>query len=173
MTLWKCPSFIPYIRQDPEKVLLLAFRLRNSLLFREALVHVVSKWKGWHELFEGEHRLICSITKARNDVLEKVLCVNRGVFNIVASGEDHEKEDMLEVLRESSTGNYVTRWFFEKLLDFVGCGEGKAFNDAVRDLVGSKLVLEPFASGVVEDNRLMCAEIEDADLPWDLDEEDW
>jgi hypothetical protein len=172
MTLWKSPSFIPCVRENPEKVLLSAYKLRNSLLFREALVHVVSQWKGWHEVLDGEHRLICTITKARNDVLEKALCVNRGVFNIVGSGEDGDKEALLEVLREWKD-NYMNKCFFEKLLDFICCGEGKNFADAVRDLVGSKLVLEPFASGVIDDDGLMCAEIEEADLPWDLNKEDW
>lgn len=208
VALWHSPVLVSEIRKYRREMLLLAMKLKHRLLFREALIHVVSTWKGYDRMFEGKYRLICTVTKAYNGVCEKVLKVNQEVFAVLAREQDgayaRMKEDVYAVLQgmdrsESLMGN---RLLYERLRvqvaekrDFAGYLPDphkvqkaevqetlKGLRDSLRVLLSSKLALERTFGGMMgaegeleEDLKMsfLCADIEDEDLPWDLDEEDW
>lgn len=137
-------------------------------------------WKGYHASLEGEYRLICTIQKAWNGVSEKVVAVNESVFGVLGRGVSKSvRGKILAVLKDADNGEGLmrNRAFYQELLilaereeELVGLREG------LRALLEDKLVLEKRFGGSGEADvkeGFLCADIEDKDLPWDLNDEDW
>lgn len=140
-------------------------------------------WKGYDRELEGEYRLICTVQKAWNGVCERVVGVNEGVFGVLGNGVSKGlRKRIFEVLKgvdlNRREGLMANRPFYEELLVLVEReDELEGLREGLRGLLVDKLVLEKrfgggWGGGDLKEGFL-CAEIEDRDLPWNLNEEDW
>ncbi|EKD18166.1 uncharacterized protein L3040_007660 [Drepanopeziza brunnea f. sp. 'multigermtubi'] len=178
--LWHSPSLIAEIPANCNSTLLLAQKLRHPLLFREALVHVVSQWKGYSRFLEGHYSLVCAVTSAYNRVCERLLATNQELFlamnlggqvrtDICAATSDIERE-LLPTQNAHFYRHLYDQWEGEQ-------EEGmESVMESLSMLLENKLVLERGSTCAGEHefkHGFLCATLEDNELPWNLEEEDW
>ncbi len=178
--LWHSPLLITEIRQNCNSTLILAQQLRHPLLFREALVHVVSQWKGYSRFLDGHYSLICAVISAYNRVCERLLAANQELFLAMSVGGQVKKDICAATIaiaqEELPTQNaYFYRQIFKQWEGEHGDGM-QSVMEKLRELLENRLVLDKGRVLAGEDeykNGFLCAEIADSELPWNLEEEDW
>ncbi|PBP16491.1 hypothetical protein BUE80_DR012781 [Diplocarpon rosae] len=179
--LWHSPQLAAEIPSNCNSTLLLAQKLRHPLLFREALVHVVGQWKGYSSRFlDGHYRLICAATLAYNRVCERLLAANQELFLAMSLG-GQVRQDICAATSDLQREQLPTQnaHFYRHLYSqWVGQPED-GLQDVIRALkmlLENNLMLERGGVGAGQDeykHGLLCATIDDGELPWDPEEEDW
>lgn len=160
----------------------IAYKLRNAELFRECVVHLAGDWgKHASEILEKiEPELKYVVMKARGGIALKIA------------------KSMDVILKQSAEENFVKIFidshgyletetlptYFRRLLDALENYQGSMnpwtigqLRDCLQPLLANKLLFFGGTSniagaGVWKDNFL-CAEVDDDELPWDLEQKDW
>lgn len=171
--LWHSPLLVADIPANCYSTLLLAQKLRHPLLFREALVHVVSQWKGYSRFLDGHYSLICAVTSAYNRVCERLLAANQDLFlatnlggqirlDISAATVDIEREQL------PTQNAHFYRLLYSQWESRKWEGGMQSAMESLTLLLQNKLVLERgrvFAGEGEFRNGFLCATLEDDELP--------
>ena len=155
----------------------LAFKLRNSMLFRDALILAMSPWSSPSYTQLDDQRLKDIAFKAHLELSKKVNSSQTLLFQRIATGECTTDIGALGKECIGANGALILPKFLRSvhretwhvsLGDFSGLMSNKLkFNQA-----GTWGFGEFPGVGIYEDSFL-CIEIADEDLPWDKDEVDW
>jgi len=179
------PAFVQQIQDHHFDILPLAAKLRHAVLFRECLFWLVSDWT----------RANGNVAKIKGRKLQKIA---QNAFNAVAAKVSRVQHRMMAEIWQSpekssravqSIKHVKTTVYDARSSSKVVClpsilasvrSDGLAWPANCRELVGdllrnhSVLVHTDCIPGTGEmSNRLLCAVVDDEDLPWDVKEEDW
>jgi hypothetical protein len=178
--LWQSPGLIDELASNCKSTLILAQRLRHPLLFREAMVHVVSQWRGYSPFLAGHYSLICTVTASYNRVCERLLDVNQELFIAINLGSE-QRDIICDATKDLDNSELATQnaHVYRKIYDIWAKTEDPALQDLrhqLKELLENKLVLDrrPFRAGE-DDYRyvFLSAEVTDYELPWDPEELEW
>ena len=178
--LWQSPRLVAEIPSNCKSTLIVAQKLRHPILFREALVHVVSQWKGYSHFLQGHYSLICVITASHNRVCERLLEVNQELFVAINLG-GLKRDFICEATKRLDNSELATQnaHVYRKIYERWGKTtdpELQTLKEQLTLLMENKLVLDRGRAqpGVDEFKFVfLCAEIYDRELPWDMEELDW
>ncbi|KAF7872696.1 uncharacterized protein EAF02_008767 [Botrytis sinoallii] len=161
------------LAEDCDSMIFIAQKLRNSVLFRECLIHIVANWKDTKisklsQLYEltirSQHALW---------VAAIVTQLSPGVPELTKVLADAEK-DHTSFERESKKA--VTFWKnLSAKLAQVG-GAACFLQSKLEPLLANNLVLDRTSDGPGEGcykHCFLCTEIADNELPWDTTAVDW
>lgn len=177
--LWHSPDLVDDVPANCGSLLILAQKLRNPVLFREALIHVGCQWQGYNRFLDGHYSLVCVVTAAYNRVCERVLAVNQELFLAMNIG-GQVKADICAATRNLDRAILPTQsaHFYRHLHKRWETDRNGKENtmEALENLLENKLVLSGKnvrgGEGTYE-HGFLCAWIEDNELPWNLEEDDW
>ncbi|CAL3972274.1 unnamed protein product [Diplocarpon coronariae] len=179
--LWHSGQLVAEIPSNCNSALLLAQKLRHPLLFREALVHVVGQWEGYSSRFlDGHYSLVCAATLAYTRVCERLLATNQELF-LAINRDGQVRQELCAATSDIQREQLPTQnaHFYRHLHDqWEGRpGDGLAsVMPSLQSLLENKLMLERgrVRAGEADyQHRFLCAAIDDCELPWDPEEEDW
>ena len=163
----------------------LAKTLRNGVLFRDALILLVSQWtevasRLKKEIYDTDRALYIAINTARMRVAEQVA---RASFELQLAC--HRSEDIQKTMSQAKEVHFDTlscschinsACYFRHLLKTTSaddlCEDGfSALAFAVTELLACHLVLR----GEPDENiqSFLCGGVDDDELPWDVNEKEW
>lgn len=161
---------------DVGKSLTIATKLRNSLLFREALIFSVSRWDDPSYKHSGIDTKLKKIAEhAYNRI---ALLVANFYQNLLDVQQDTEHGALEECAREASDGDYnvILPLYFRLVME----KEGLYLTDSLRYVLAEVLECnlafnrDDYTPGKDDhDGDFFCATIDDDELPWDVTEVDW
>jgi hypothetical protein len=188
-------SFIKEIKTDPCAVFEAAAKLRHKVLFREALVWVVSDWR--HPAFKEEGGLSNPRLRqvARCVYGEIAIMVSRSTSKIldgfltpgctewlkyfgkgVIDPQEEEHWDGDDTHLSDRLPLSLPKFFRNIVNDDASLDDVSVDPLYLSDLLRNNLVLDQagrVAGEGAEEDCFLCAKIEDEDLPWDTEEHDW
>ncbi|THV46569.1 hypothetical protein BGAL_0376g00170 [Botrytis galanthina] len=166
-----------YVAEHAVKLLDIAYKLRQPLLFKDCLVHVA----GYMPPDFGNYHHICNrviydvMMKARNEVNRRVVEAQK---RLMLSTPSEERSKFLghcwEIGSEEAEGQLSLPRYFRLLAE-----HDSEFASALSDVLQCELRLpsesshEAGARGIRDQDNFYCARLLDRDLPWDPTETDW
>ncbi len=192
--LLESPEFVHNIKKDPCTVFETAAKLRNKVLFREALIWVVGPWTSPNFKNLSDPRLRQVARCVYGEIATKVSNSSGRIMDgFIGSGNDIWSENFhngIYAPQEPLTlgGSYLRGrprlsfpCFFRNIDTCSGHLMPRNFFDddlELSELLKNNLVLNrlELRSGDEDEEEadyFLCAEIEDEDLPWDITELDW
>ncbi|KUJ24554.1 uncharacterized protein LY89DRAFT_776647 [Mollisia scopiformis] len=171
--IWRSYAFIDEMPKHGRKLLNLAYKLRNHLLFRDALCHAAGAWgPAADNTVLDNPELIRIVDKERIQISIMVSEAQSKVTEIIANEESTE---------EKRGVNEVKLWKITKGGSYPGTPSWarQVFETGIYDcseLLRSNLLTDNgFNKAGVDEckDRFLCAWIDTADLPWDLTQIDW
>jgi hypothetical protein len=184
------PNFDRILLYDPCEVFTAAAKLRNAMLFRDSLIFVTGPWSDPAYKTLSDPKLKKIARRARAEVAAKVgeaegTITSRRLYEATAvnGGGYIEKAYFWVAVNNAHfahTDETCLPSIYRDLYAFDLKEENKLINFFVpilRELLENKLVLGERGSKLLSHGILidyfLCAEIEDEDLPWDVNEIDW
>jgi hypothetical protein len=185
-------AFIRSIKCDPRRVFEAAAKLRHKVLFKDALVWVVGNWRypAFKELSDRKLRQVARC--AYGEIATKVASSSSSIFIGFTAVDDEiwpesfrnsicEPQETWRVIREylAYTEQINFPSFFHRIFEREDLPLDVSMSDLnIPGLLRNNLVLDrsprsPGESDGEDEEYFLCAEIEDEDLPWDLEEFDW
>ncbi|CZR55435.1 uncharacterized protein PAC_05323 [Phialocephala subalpina] len=164
------------VREDCYDILALAAKLRNKLLFREALIHIVGSTDE-ADSYEGsleDPRLSKICRNARYEILALVGQAYQEILNLRDDTMAKEVSRIAKDARDTSAGGDIYIPLYFKKLHYKGLIN-------VADLMKNNLVLRRNEYDIEHDDNIhddypdsfFCGKIDDEDLPWDTTEQEW
>jgi len=190
--LFDSHDFISNIRYDSCAVLEAAAKLRHKTLFRDALVWAVGNWNKPDSRSLSNTRLRQVARYAYGEIAEQVALSSSRIFIGFAAVDNDAWSDkfrdaifepqenwskLSDYLRNQGEMNFPK--FFRRVLEYQGLPEDIDMDDLnIPDLLRNNLVLDrttrlPGKDHTTDEDYFLCAEIDDEDPPWDLNETDW
>jgi hypothetical protein len=179
------PDFIRELPSNSSEILVLAQKLRHPTLFRDALIHVVSRWKQKDQdsrnMLNNDQKLCKVVDIVYNRLSMQIL----GALHLIMAASTRNGElrkifmERFGYLNDSlpPTGSAsFYRSLYNRLPALSGCDSTSVAKAALKGILQNELVLGRSNSeaGIgLYSQRFLCASIEDSELPWDLDAEDW
>ncbi|TVY41343.1 hypothetical protein LOCC1_G005648 [Lachnellula occidentalis] len=176
------PETVEKIPQHSIATLEIAYKLRHSILFREALIHVVATWVEGSRSLDHNLELASAVTASYNRLQIQSLKV---MYNILRT--TRESASLAETFKRAIRSlDYDapngTAQFFRTI--YAEWPDRFLITDAkssLEDLLSNKLILaklvpntKPFQAGAgAYEKKFLCASIEDHELPWDREAVDW
>ncbi|TVY34570.1 hypothetical protein LSUB1_G008005 [Lachnellula subtilissima] len=179
------------IRQIPDScfmALQIAHKLRHPLLFREALVHVVSDWVEGSTRLDVSPELAHVVNTVYNRLQAEAHKVTYDILRATAANETVRRafESAVKTLESDATTG-TARFFrlvynsWPRPTSLSWCGRSlKALQTMelllTNDLSLARLTSAPVhiqAGGSGYERKFFCASIEDHELPWDKEAVDW
>ncbi|KAF7903497.1 uncharacterized protein EAF01_006546 [Botrytis porri] len=173
-------------QDDCVTLLLLARKLRHGVLFRECLIYTVGRWDSLSDLEKGvikEDQELYRLVQTKLSILYKLLAKTQSALIWALCSETVELNKIIECnYSKGSIGGCVAMYrclcnehSFDRLS---GEEETKELGDLILSLLKNNLALgctgedSGKEDGAFEETYL-CTEIEDDELPWDLEKMDW
>ncbi|RDL32969.1 uncharacterized protein BP5553_08408 [Venustampulla echinocandica] len=160
----------------------LADKLRHAPLFRECLVYLLGPWQNPRYLELEDRKLWKIAHNAYNEICAKIADVQEVIIPVYSMLSSWEiSHDELERIARSSIDQHQMinlPMYYRKLSDEVRFARDAAeIKMLLNDLLENNLKLSPFRLRKAGEDMLsdsfLCGEIDDDDLPWDLEETDW
>ncbi|KAH7355137.1 hypothetical protein BKA65DRAFT_581836, partial [Rhexocercosporidium sp. MPI-PUGE-AT-0058] len=164
------------------ELIIVAKKLRNAELFRGCFVHEVGKYQYKVNPETSDPEIQALILREYNGICQKIMRAQRSSLQILVT------QEMANALW-SDTEPTLSAQFFRTLkcqVDVyatrfrgVPCARDpylEELKEALQDLMVNNLRLDHSGFGSGEngdDNYFLCANIEDDEMPWDVDEIDW
>jgi hypothetical protein len=181
------PNFDRILLHDPCEVFTAAAKLRNAMLFRDSLIFVTGPWSDPAYETLSDPKLKKIARRAWAEVAAKVgeaegTITPRRLYEATAvNGSGYIEEAYFWVAVNNAhfaeTDETCLPSIYQDLYAFDLKEENNFFVPILRELLENKLVLEGRGSKLLSHGILigyfLCAEIEDEDLPWDVNEIDW
>ena len=181
------PELLSAAKYTPLEMIVVATKLRHSILFTEALIYTVGQW--WRlgdkipKLKKENRAIYKAIVASEAQILERLAVLKVKISH--ACAENHTIFDTVQTIERQHFAGLES-----KPLRYVGYYRDllKAFQkkDHSRPLVNSiiQLLNALLANNLVGDREavagvgwyaesFLCATIDDEDLPWDQAEMDW
>lgn len=179
----RSPEFVGDIRYRSLDLYVAAAKVRNALLFREALIWIVGPYND-PEFQQLEDRSLRSIAKSvHGELSTRVLSVVQSLLvDLHLDHAENYADDLNELVfgilpRENlDEGKKVLLpWYFRRL---VGRLPEEYIDDGMLQLLQNELKLsrDMYNAGASKNDlegHFLCATIEDQDLPWDPEEMDY
>ncbi|TVY18350.1 hypothetical protein LARI1_G004431 [Lachnellula arida] len=181
------PEMIEQIPDSSVTTLEMAHKLRHPLLFREALIHVVSKWEEGFTHLQLSPELTHAITIVYNRLQEKAHKVTYDILQATANNEWVRKafESAVRTLElDATTGTarffrlVYTSWpqnpvsrSLRSLRALETMGELLSNNLSLARLAPTPVPIQ--AGGPGYERKFLCASIAYHELPWDKEAVDW
>jgi hypothetical protein len=168
------------IRFNCQKVLTVAAKLRNAVLFRESLVWVAGCWTSWKPTKTKDRTLQKIAINAHNGIAEKVALVQVELISEMGAENDTTVVEAMSDASCSTLERYGTlvlpayfRLLCQKQEERRKVCRDYIFSDKVEDLLGGVLKNNLVLYRGHDDSHFFCAVIDDEDLPWNPEEVDW
>jgi hypothetical protein len=120
IVLWSTPWLPDEIAANCKSALIISQKLHHPLLFREALVHVVSQWRGSSVFLEDYPDLIAVVTSAYNRVCERLLLVSQALLSAISVGNVLESITNLNSELDSDELPTQNAHFYRRLYTTMG-----------------------------------------------------
>lgn len=194
--LLSSPKFVAQIPELCTTLLAPAGKLRNQVLFTECLIHATGPWAAprYLKLEDPELRRIGekaynNIVKAIGDFQRDLLKFNKGEWSLIQKRKALEQDSstMIKIAYDCPTDSGPARTdksklrlsqYYRAVYEDIGHGILSDFKHLLLPLLKSNLKLD--TSGEISGQKdgkyaqcFLCAEIDDEDLPWDINQEDW
>lgn len=172
-------------------LLIIAYKLRHPVLFREMLVWVVSLWCGhvertWTEILRKEHPLLLNaIMLAHYRVLRKQSVVQLSITGYrtdtscdFCGYDDKACANWPSELSSELLSPTELAFYFRELVHQLRNAnlEDPTIIEQLQTVLHSNLVItsgNPVAGASPHAYQFLCAEISDEELPWDRTQLDW
>ncbi|TVY52980.1 hypothetical protein LSUE1_G010062 [Lachnellula suecica] len=180
------PDLISETSSRPHEIIPIAAKIRNSLLYRECLIHTMAPWsKPRYLLIEDEdlRRLAAAayaklermVWQTHSEILNEFLGFNVDAIMLFQSAQLFAARFSNTSLASGQSGVALPQMYW-LLYEEPSARVSVIFKYAIQPLMKNNLVLdrrtfEP--RDVSHKESFLCLEITDDELPWDIEHTDW
>lgn len=174
------------LKETPCSWLELATKLRNPILFKESMIHVLGPWSEPRHEELLDLRLKKIARNAFSGMKGELYQIFEELLQLASSDEEEHMKtafDMLKLaagcrcsLRDIIRDEFPMPYYLRRCLngDYVSDWTTMHVRELLHPLLKSNLVLDNTGAGVDHYfDSFLCFEILDEDLPWDLTQTEW